>query len=198
MIKKLLLASAAVLALSAAALAQSLPPGLPLIPMGYCQLSAAQLASSVGLSACVRASFTGTGSGTTLTASSVTGFIRPGDGVTGTGAPAGTTIVRQLTGTAGGAGTYQTSVATTSSGASLTSGGIPTDPQGRTPNYMIMTDEVAATGVRWRDDGGAPTATVGNLLPPSAPFTYPGPASAIRFIAQTGSPILNISFYFSP
>lgn len=195
---KLLLGLVAAIALACPALAQSIPPGLPLIPMGYCQISAAQLASSVGLASCVRASFTGTGSGTTLTAASVTGFIRSGDAVTGTGVPAGTTIVTQLTGTTGGAGTYQTSAATTSSSASLTSGGIPVDDGGRLPNYMILTDEVAATGVRWRDDGGAPTATIGNLLPPSTPFTYPGPASAIRFIAQTGSPILNIAFYRSP
>ena len=195
---KLLLGLVAAIALACPALAQSIPPGLPLIPMGYCQISAAQLASSVGLASCVRASFTGTGSGTTLTAASVTGFIRSGDAVTGTGVPAGTTIVTQLTGTTGGAGTYQTSAATTSSSASLTSGGIPVDDGGRLPNYMILTDEVAATGVRWRGDGGAPTATIGNLLPPSTPFTYPGPASAIRFIAQTGSPILNIAFYRSP
>lgn len=66
------------------------------------------------------ATFTGTGSGTTLTAASVTGTIYATDVLSGTGVPAGTTIVKQLTGTPGGAGTYQTSAATTSSGASLT------------------------------------------------------------------------------
>lgn len=66
------------------------------------------------------ATFTGTGSGTDLTASSVTGVIGIGDVVTGTGVPGGTTIVSQTSGTPGGAGVYVTSNATTSSGASLT------------------------------------------------------------------------------
>lgn len=195
---KLLLGLAAAIALACPALAQSISPGLPLIPMGYCQLSAAQLASSVGLASCVRASFTGTGSGTTLTAASVTGFIRPGDAVTGTGVPAGTTIVAQLTGTIGGAGTYQTSAATTSSGASLTSGGIPVGAQGQMPNYIVLNADTAA--VRWRDDGGDPTGSIGNSLPAASPFTYAGPPSALRFIDDTaaGSPVLNISFYRSP
>jgi hypothetical protein len=66
------------------------------------------------------ATFTGTGAGTTMTASSVTGTIGIGDTITGTGVPGGTTIVAQLTGTAGGAGTYQTSGTTTSSSNAIT------------------------------------------------------------------------------
>lgn len=69
----------------------------------------------------IGASFTGTGSGTNLTASAVTGEIKPGDRINGTGVPAGTNIVSQSSGTPGGAGVYVTSAATTSSGASLTS-----------------------------------------------------------------------------
>ena len=65
------------------------------------------------------ATFTGTGAGTTLTASGVTGTIAIGDVITGTGVPTGTTIVSQISGTPGGAGNYQTSLATTSAGASL-------------------------------------------------------------------------------
>lgn len=66
------------------------------------------------------ATFTGTGSGANLTASSVTGLIGVGDLVTGTGVPGGTTIVSQTSGTPGGAGVYVTSGATTASGAALT------------------------------------------------------------------------------
>jgi hypothetical protein len=66
------------------------------------------------------ATFTGTGSGTNLTASAVTGLIGIGNTVTGTGVPANTTIVSQTSGTAGGAGVYVTSNATTSSSAALT------------------------------------------------------------------------------
>jgi len=65
------------------------------------------------------ATFTGTGSGTNLTASGVTGSIGVGDVITGTGVPANTTIVSQTSGPAGGNGVYVTNNATTSSGASL-------------------------------------------------------------------------------
>lgn len=160
------------------------------VPLGYCQLSAAQLGSSVGLASCVRASFTGSGSGTTLTVTSVTGIIKAGDTVTGSGAPAGTVIVIQLTGTAGAAGTYQTSVATTSSSASLTTGGIPASA---TSAYLVA--EVAS--IRYRDDGGAPTTGTGQLLVSGAGggSYYSGTLSALRFIGASGSPLLNVAFY---
>ena len=65
------------------------------------------------------AAFTGTASGANLTASAVTGTINLGDRVEGTGVPSGTTIVSQLSGVAGGAGVYITSVPTTASSNSL-------------------------------------------------------------------------------
>lgn len=69
----------------------------------------------------VGASFTGTGAGTNLTVSAVTGVIAAGDRLNGTGIPANTNIVNQTSGTPGGAGVYTTNNATTSSGAALTS-----------------------------------------------------------------------------
>ena len=69
-------------------------------------------------------SFTGVIAATTLTASAVTGTIMPGATLAGTGVTAGTTIVSQLTGTTGGAGTYQVSASqTVASTAMTTSGG---------------------------------------------------------------------------
>jgi hypothetical protein len=168
--------------------------GEPVVPLGNCQLSATQLSASVGLSVCTRSAFTGTGSGTNLTTTSVTGVILKGDTVSGTGVPAGTTIVSQTSGTAGGAGVYVTSAATTSSGASLTSGGI---PPGATMAYLQ--GEVA--DVRWRDDGGAPTTAIGNLIHGGTIGTnfpglfYRGTLSQIRFIGASGSPLLNVAFY---
>lgn len=191
-----LIRSAAVAALvalfafaSVSARAQTIP-GQRMAPLGYCQLSASQLAASIGLASCVRASFTGTGSGTNLTTTSVTGVIKAGDTVTGTGVPAGTTIVSQSSGTAGGAGVYVTSAATTSSSASLTSGGIPT---GATSVFL----QAETANVRYRDDGGAPTASIGNLVVAGAggQILYGGTFSALRFIAASGSPLLNIAFY---
>jgi len=64
----------------------------------------------------VGASFTGSGSGTNLTTTGVTGVIAVGDTVIGTGIAGGTTILSQTSGTPGGAGVYVTSGATTASG----------------------------------------------------------------------------------
>ena len=57
---------------------------------------------------------------TQLTVSAVVGTITVNARVIGTGIPTGTTIVSQMSGTTGGAGTYITSVATTASSAALT------------------------------------------------------------------------------
>ena len=184
-----LFALAAVLLAPIAARAQTTVPGQRIVPLWNCQLSAALLASSVGLSSCVAGSFTGTGSGTTLTAASVSGVLLAGQTLSGTGVPAGTTIVSQLTGTAGGAGTYRTSVATTSSGASLTAGGIPSNA-----TAVVLQGETA--NVRYRDDGGAPTTAIGLILVSGTPaLWYPGTLSKLRFIAATGSPLVNVAFY---
>lgn len=61
-----------------------------------------------------------TGTGTSLNVTSVTGQLNTGDVLSGTGVPAGTTIVNQVSGTPGGVGVYTTSNSTTSSSASLT------------------------------------------------------------------------------
>lgn len=168
--------------------AQTTVPGVPLVPLGYCQIAASPLSASTPLSSCVRSSFTGTGAGTNLTTTSVSGIILLGDAVAGTGAPAGTTIVSQTSGTPGGAGVYVTSGPTTSSSNSLTSGGI---PPGATSAYL----EAETAGIRYRDDGAAPTTSVGMIIASGGAIYYVGTLSALRFIAASGSPILNVAFY---
>jgi len=49
--------------------------------------------------------------------------------------------------------------------------------------------------VRWRDDGVAPTATIGMLLADGVVFLYSGDLNAIRFILASGAPALNITYY---
>ncbi|HEY6330630.1 MAG TPA: hypothetical protein VI756_14930, partial [Blastocatellia bacterium] len=66
------------------------------------------------------AKFTGTGSGTSLTVSGVTGKIFLNNVISGSGVPARTTIVAQQNGIEGGAGVYTTNRATTANVASLT------------------------------------------------------------------------------
>lgn len=54
---------------------------------------------------------------------------------------------------------------------------------------------VEAQAVRWRDDGVAPSATVGVLVPVGATFEYDGDLTAIQFIAAAAGTILNVSYY---
>lgn len=160
--------------------------------LGYCQLSASALASSVALSKCVRASFTSTAGtpSTQLVVTSVTGIILVGDQiVSGTGLTVGTVVTGQISGTPGGAGTYQLSAANTASSAATTSGGI---PPGATS--IMMQSEVA--NVRYRDDGAAATASIGIILPSGgSPVPYAGPLKNLQFIAVTGSPLVDLAFY---
>ncbi len=59
---------------------------------------------------------------------------------------------------------------------------------------------VDTAGVRWRDDGTAPTAAIGMALiatATSSPMLAFGGGSmtAVKFILISGSPILNVSYY---
>ncbi len=90
-------------------------------------------------------------------------------------------------------GYQQIVAATLDTGAQLTIPNI-TPPAGQRPQYVIMVAE--GQNVRWRDDGTAPTSTVGMLLPTNTPVFYDGPLTALRFISATAGAILNISFYY--
>lgn len=87
------------------------------------------------------ATFTGTGSGTNLTASAVSGLISVGDVILGTGVPANTTILSQTSGTPGGAGVYVTSNATTSVAAALTSNDVMTFAANTTATVILRIDQ---------------------------------------------------------
>ena len=62
-----------------------------------------------------------------------------------------------------------------------------------TPRIAIITPETQ--GVRWRDDGVAPTATVGMPLAAGVTLQYDGDLTQIRFIEQTASAKLNVTYY---
>ena len=62
-----------------------------------------------------------------------------------------------------------------------------------TPRIAIITPE--GKGVRWRDDGTAPTATVGMPLAAGVTLQYDGDLSQIKFIEQEATAKLNISYY---
>jgi hypothetical protein len=84
----------------------------------------------------------------------------------------------------------QTALSVGSSAVALT---VPVGAQ-----FALISVETAA--VRWRDDGVAPTATTGVLLPETSatePWTYVGTKGLqdIKFIAVTGTASLNVSYY---
>jgi hypothetical protein len=61
------------------------------------------------------------------------------------------------------------------------------------PTFALITP---LTGnVRWRDDGVAPTATVGMPLAAGVTLQYDGDLTRIRFIDNGGTAELNISYY---
>ncbi|HEY7294248.1 MAG TPA: hypothetical protein VH916_04360 [Dehalococcoidia bacterium] len=80
--------------------------------------------------------------------------------------------------------------------ASATPLTVPSDSAGRAASYAFI--QVDTANVRWRDDGTAPTASVGVQLASAGSFWYAGTLSAIQFIAVSGSPVLNVSYYRAP
>lgn len=70
----------------------------------------------------------------------------------------------------------------------------------RTPDGMSVRANFAliiaeGQAVRWRDDGIAPTSTVGMPLASGVALQYDGDLSRIQFIEQTAGAKLNISYY---
>lgn len=61
------------------------------------------------------------------------------------------------------------------------------------PSIALIVAESAA--VRWRDDGVAPTASVGMPLAAGVTLQYDGDLTYIQFIEQSGSSKLNVSYY---
>jgi hypothetical protein len=50
--------------------------------------------------------------------------------------------------------------------------------------------------VSYRDDGTAPTATIGMpMLITDPPFEYYGNLLQVQFILASGAPVLNVSYY---
>lgn len=70
-----------------------------------------------------------------------------------------------------------------------------TDKQGnkQAPTIAVITCETNT--VRWRDDGTAPTTSVGMPLAAGTPFIYDGDIPNIKFIDTSTGAILNVSYY---
>lgn len=104
-------------------------------------------ATNATATASMGATFTASGSGTNLTVSAVTGVLTVGETLSGTGIPAGTTIVSQTSGTTGGAGVYVTSQATTISAATGTSFGNVLTVTAVSSGTLEVGESVTGTGI---------------------------------------------------
>jgi hypothetical protein len=91
----------------------------------------------------------------------------------------------------------------------------PVQVQGRTPlGFVQMTGMSGSTAltsiptgaklaliqaeaqtIRWRDDGTAPTASIGMTIAATVMLVYDGNLSRIRLIEATGGAIANVSYY---
>lgn len=81
--------------------------------------------------------------------------------------------------------------ATLASSTALT---IPTGGDGKEPDYAVIHTDTQA--VRYRDDGTAPTASIGMRLAVGAELTVEGPQmKAVRFIFESAGANLNVSYY---
>lgn len=77
---------------------------------------------------------------------------------------------------------------TTAALLSSVAGGIPAGA-----SQAVIVPE--GNAVRWADDGSTPTTSVGMPQAALQPYTFTNDLSALRFIAQSGTAILNIAFY---
>ena len=72
----------------------------------------------------------------------------------------------------------------------------PTDGQTtqlQSPGYAVI--QCNGGVVRWRDDGGVPTAAVGMSIISGGELDYVGDFTNITFISSSGSPILDVALY---
>ena len=100
--------------------------------------------------------------------------------------------LKQTTGCLGYAQYTSTGTAFKLSAAPAVGIALPTDND-KKPNVALLQAE--AQNVRWRDDGGVPTSTVGMLLYAGEIIMYDGDLSKIQFIQTTSGSIINVAYY---
>ncbi len=92
-------------------------------------------------------------------------------------------------------GYQQFTSVSTSSAVSLASGVPSTGSTGIPNGSTSVVIYVESAGIRWRDDGTAPTSSVGNPIAAGQAFVYSGALPKLQFIGQTGSPTVNVTYY---
>jgi hypothetical protein len=65
---------------------------------------------------------------------------------------------------------------------------------GQPTAYAVIQNNGTAS-IRWRDDGTAPTTTIGMVLPAGSELDYTGDISLIQFIQVSSGAELDITYY---
>jgi hypothetical protein len=65
----------------------------------------------------------------------------------------------------------------------------------KVPVGLAIIQNNGTGAVRWRDDGTAPTSTIGMVLNAGAELDYTGDIANIQFILAAAAPILDVSLY---
>jgi hypothetical protein len=158
-------------------------------PVGYQQVSVA--GTAVGLTLPVGPT-QATASSCNLTGNqlkvggTVAGTFAVGQTATGVGIPANTTITQQ--GAPGSNTWILSNPCTTETGEAVVAS--------QTLHIDMVILRCVTASVNWRDDGVAPTASIGMpMLDTDAQFEYAGAALGIQFISQTGTAVLSVSYY---
>jgi len=76
----------------------------------------------------------------------------------------------------------------------VTAGNVPGQAVTQIPPGQLLMQCNAGTA-RWRDDGVAPTSTVGMLMADGVLYQYNGDIAKIQFIKASGTPVLEASLY---
>lgn len=85
-------------------------------------------------------------------------------------------------------GYYQVSVSTAVTLASLSGGSLPAGAR------IVWILPEAGSNVRWRDDGTAPTASVGMPIVSQQAWPYEGSLAALQLVSQSGTATVNLWF----
>lgn len=147
------------------------------------------------LVACGSHAFAQNNTGTTVCADIPNGYIRDGSGF-GQSTNCGYLLKinpdgsLNVNGSSGGVTGYTTSTGYQQTASFSTSTGF-TPPAGSTICF-IQTETVS---VRYRTDGVAPTATVGQLLPVGSQLQLSVNLAGVRFIPTSGSTVLDVDCY---
>lgn len=108
---------------------------------------------------------------------------------------AGTADTYVITVLGGSNVTWATTATTPTITEAGTAGGVVAIPGGIPQGARFALLKCTAQAVRWRDDGTAPTATVGMLIDVGDEFWYTGALASLQVIQATASAVLDIVFY---